>query len=1163
MKNTYTGTKSYEGLKGLRHNRSMYLGSYGVLNDGHAPRALNQTIQEVVSNSIDEYLVGAGNEIKVTIHKDNSVTIEDQGRGMRKGPGDSFDDVYGSLTIPHTSGKFEGTGYAGTGTAGMHGIGLKATNATSEYFKLHAISPTTVLVNGEKELDGALEEYEITLKMEEVLDQRVIRRWEKDDIEEISINQFRVKSTGEIITTGTTITYLPDAGPEAEDNKRPVFESINWVNEDLYPRFESSAFLNAGLTMTFVDERKYLVIENEDGVKEETDQPLSKSWYFERGVEEYVERISESQTLLSKMKKPITFIDEMYYEDLQFKLQTSLIFTDDTDENIRSFANGVPTKDGGPHVDGFRTALTKVINDFAKSEGLNKIKSNGKSKKAKTIDSFSQKDIFEGITGVIEIKVPSDIAEFEGQTKEKLGTVQANPVVKELITKHMTNWLYDNKPIAEQIITKIIESKMASDAAVKARQEAKKARQTKSIDNLRVSSKLKPATGKDPKKKELFITEGDSASNISRDQLTQGIMPLRGKILNVEDVPLGDALKNEEISTITSTLGTGIGPAFDISDLQYHKIVFACFTGDTKVKALDGNSYSFNELVDNNIKDLWIYALDKSGNMVPAKANNIRKTGETTELVQLTLDNGEIIRSTRDHMFMTVAGKYVRADELKADDRLMPLHTKINDKGYEEYYDKNTQSFIKTYRRVAEFVSKDEMIAAENRLAVEDHYPNQNGIVVHHADENKLNNEPTNLKWLTSKEYFIEHAKTASEKMTRYNKSEEHKDRVKELHKQGHYANTYFGQAGNGYNGSDLQKANLSKAWAEGRYDNATFNANGWNGSDKQKAVTAKTNKSEKHILAGKKGKILGSIKYLILNDLPFDEYHYDYYRNIGAVRYNNILSVFDSFETAYVEALDYEYKPFTHACDYSYDYDNNKKQQTQIAKVIKKLIEDGLEFTRENYDQVKGSRTIKYDNITKWFDSYETAYEYAENLNHKVMDVEFITLDEPIDVFCMTVPEYHNFLLDSGVFVKNCDADSDGNHILMLLITLFYKYFRPLIEQGHVYVAIPPLYKATKYVKGKPQVKWYYSETEIAKERAHLLEENYTIQRFKGLGEMNPKEVGEAIANKETRHLAQLTISDADEVAKTLRILMGKESNLRKEWVAENIDYDDLYEVI
>lgn len=704
--NTYTGILVYEGLKGLRHERSMYLGSYGVLQEGHAPRALNQTIQEVVSNSIDEHLIGAGDEIIITIHKDNSVSIQDFGRGMPKGPDDEFTDVINSLTKPHASGKFEGNGYAATGTAGMHGIGLKATNATSKFMTLHAINHQISIDKSGKKFDtGGFEEYEITLNMENIIDKKIINKWPASEVEVLTKNSFKVVNTGEVITTGTRITYLPDDGPVSETDLQPVFESIDWVNSDLYPRFESSAFLNEGLKIQFIDER----VETDNNY-------LVKNWYFKNGLEEYVSNVAENQTLLSKMKKPITFKEEMIYQDLVYSLQASLIITDDTDTNIRSFANSVPTKDGGPHVDGFNQAITNAINNYTKDNGLNKIKSKGK--QLKSIGLFSQKDVLEGITGVFEIKLPAQLAEFEGQTKEKLATVQAKYVVNELVYKHITNWLYDNKSAAEQIITKIIESKMASDAAIKARQEAKKARVNKSMSNLKMSGKFKPASSRNPKEKELFITEGDSASNISVDRKTQAIMPIRGKIRNVHDLQLSDALTNDEISTITNILGTGIGPAFDITDLQFWKIIFAA-------------------------------------------------------------------------------------------------------------------------------------------------------------------------------------------------------------------------------------------------------------------------------------------------------------------------------------------------------------------------------------------------------------------------------------------------------------DADSDGGHILMLLITLFYKWFRPLIENGHVYVAVPPLYKATRYIKGQPESKWFYSENEMAQYRQSLIDDKYEIQRFKGLGEMSPDEVGKAIANPETRKIKQLTIEDAELCRETLNILMGDKAEFRKIWIAENLDFSELYDLI
>lgn len=575
-KNTYSSITTYDGLKGLRHRRSMYLGNPGLLDDGHAPSALNQTMQEVISNSIDEFLDGYGNVVDVTIHSDNSVTVKDTGRGMPKGANDTFNDVIASLTKPHSSGKFEGDGYGATGTAGMNGIGLKATNATSRYMELHAISHSTTFVNKDDEkpsLDGGYEEYVIRVEQENVVKAEIINKWRKNEVEAISENQFKTKD-GEIITTGTSITYLPDDGPTFEEDDQPVFESIQWIVEDLYPRFNSSAFLNANLTIHFTDERVELQPTiDEDGKEiQPATKYLEKTWYYERGLEEYVEQLVEYQTLLSKFKKPISFSSEYEYDGMNFLMQASLIVTDDIDTNLKTYANGVPTRDGGPHLDGFKVGLTKAINEYAIDKGLNKIKIS--KNKTKKLDAFRSEDILEGLTGVFEIRIPAKIADFVGQTKEKLGTSQAKPVVNALTYKHVSDWLYDNEEAAAQMIEKIIESKAARDAAITARQAAKQARQNKgSVEQLVVLSKLEKATSNDPKVKELYIVEGDSASGGHRNTVTQGMLPLRGKIRNVEELSFSDALKNDEISTITSALGTGIGPAFNIDDLEYYKII--------------------------------------------------------------------------------------------------------------------------------------------------------------------------------------------------------------------------------------------------------------------------------------------------------------------------------------------------------------------------------------------------------------------------------------------------------------------------------------------------------------------------------------------------------------------------------------------------------------
>lgn len=572
MSNDYNGITVYAGILGVRHERGMYIGGTGVVSDKHAPRGLTQLLQEILSNSTDEYVVGYGGEIDVVIHPDNSMTVQDFGRGMPKGPGKSFSEVIKSATIPHASGKFTGSNYDTSGVAGMHGIGIKAANAVSRYFKVHATSASTKLVNDELVRDGGFEEYEITFNLETIIDSKIINKWSKREIEAIDeskneVMSFKDLSTGAIHKRGTTITFLPDDGPVSEDDVQPVFESIKWVNEDLFRRLETSAFLNDGLKISFTDERVEEFDENT-----QTTSYLSKSWLYPNGIEDHVKDLAKDVQPLPSLSKPVSIKRSINIKDHVFGLQGAIMFTESILAEVDSYANGIYTSEGGPHEDGFNAALTKAINDFAKDQKLLKVK-RGKSFVA--LSSFSQSDVLEGVVCAFEVRVPSDIATFESQTKEKLGTTLARQAVYDMIYEDFTAWLYDNVKKGEKIVQKVIESKTAKDAAVKARQEAKKARDAKGDQKLVVSGKLKNAHTKDPSKNEFYVVEGDSASNIGRDKSFQAVFPIRGKIKNAWSLKISEMLDNVEISTMASALGSGIGPTFDANDMLYDKFIIA------------------------------------------------------------------------------------------------------------------------------------------------------------------------------------------------------------------------------------------------------------------------------------------------------------------------------------------------------------------------------------------------------------------------------------------------------------------------------------------------------------------------------------------------------------------------------------------------------------
>lgn len=1110
IESNYTGVVTYEGLKGMRKKPSMYLGSTGVLQQGHAPRALTQMGQEVISNSLDEALAGFGKIVKIIVDTDNSMTVIDEGRGLPKGPDKSFDDVIRSATAPHTSGKFDDESYAGQNTTGTHGIGIKATNAISTKMIIEAKCYSTTMKKDQKVLDGGIVHYRIEFEQEKVLVAEEIQRWTKKELDNMEESD-RPK-------TGTIVQFWPDD---------TILESIVWTNNDLEARFEASAFLFPGVEIIYNDKR----IDRE------------KSWKYDDGLAGYISKMSASEKILSSLKQPIVVEQLSDVDNFTFKVSAALVYTEDSNEIVATYANGVPTKEGGPHQDGFYAGLVKAVNDFAIDKRLVK-------------QAFRQSDVTEGLIAAVHVQVPSKIMEFEGQTKEKLATVQAKPATQQATYKAISDWMYDNLDAATQIVEKAEMSRQAREAAAKSRKEAKVGKDSKKKQRLEISSKLKQATSKDRSKCELIITEGDSASNVKRDKATQAILGIRGKIKNAFEISLAEAVQNEEISTIVGAIGAGVGADCDPEKSNYGKGVFlACFDGETKVKSLDGKSYSFNELIESNTKELWVYSMNSNGRVVPALAKNIRKTGDRSKMVRVTLDNGEVIESTPEHLFMTAEGVYAEAQNLKNGQSLMPLYTKIDEGGYELFYSQADGKYECTHRMVASNIYAEEKSLAKERLEQEDHLPNQNSIQVHHKDENKLNNLPENLEWKTAKEHWTHHAKDGGKRLTEYNQSEARIERIKDLHQEGVYDQTYFGN--NGYNGSDRQKTALSDAHSRGVYKENYRKLAEYNQSDKHSEVVARTNASEKHIDSVRRSKILMSVRFLVDNNLPVDEYHYNMYRNKTAMKFVNALEYFGSMGVMIEEALKTKPRKFEHAKDFKLSYDVDRKQKNQIAKVVRKILDANEVVTEDRYNAEKGSRTPRFDRALEKFGGYENLIEYASNYNHKVVLIEVIEYEETKPVYCMTVPEYHNFFLDGGVLVKNCDADDDGAHICTLLLGFFYKFMRKLIEDGKLYVIVPPLYKSERYVKGKPEIKMYFTEQELSADRENL--KGYSIQRYKGLGEMDKDTEGyDAISNHATRRVIQVTIDDAMRAAQMLKVLLGEDSKLRAEWIEKTIDFND-----
>ena len=483
--------KILEGLEAVRKRPGMYIGSTDK-------RGLHHLVWEIVDNSIDEVINGYGNYIKIVLHEDKSISVEDHGRGVATGmhaSGKPTPEVI--YTVLHAGGKFETDGYKVSG--GLHGVGGSVVNALSKWMEV------TIKRDG----------YEHYIRFEDGGKVKV-----------------PLKKLGTTSKTGTTVRFLPDD---------TIFSSINFSYTTIAERMQESAFLIKGLTIDVVD----LVDKKEC------------SFHYDDGLVSFVEMINENKTPLNKV---FSFTGTKQNIEVDIALQ----YTDSYNENIVSFVNNVKTIDGGSHEVGFRTAITKVFNDYAKKNGYLKGKDT----------SFDGSDVREGLTAIISLKIPENLLQFEGQTKSKLGTPQARTVVESIVTEKMTFFLEENKKVAEDIIDKSLKSKLAREAARKAREEVRKGK-TKKKEQL-LSDKLTPASGKDKTKNELFLVEGDSAGGSAkggRDRKFQAILPLRGKVLNTEKAKLDDIFKNEEINTMIYTIGAGYGSNFIEEDMQYDKII--------------------------------------------------------------------------------------------------------------------------------------------------------------------------------------------------------------------------------------------------------------------------------------------------------------------------------------------------------------------------------------------------------------------------------------------------------------------------------------------------------------------------------------------------------------------------------------------------------------
>ncbi|MFE2249431.1 DNA topoisomerase (ATP-hydrolyzing) subunit B [Streptomyces lavendulae] len=500
-----------EGLDAVRKRPGMYIGSTGE-------RGLHHLVYEVVDNSVDEALAGHADTIDVTILADGGVRVIDNGRGIPVGivPSEGKPAVEVVLTVLHAGGKFGGGGYAVSG--GLHGVGVSVVNALS----------TKVAV--EVKTDG--------------------HRWTQDY--KLGVPTAPLAKNEETDEHGTSVTFWADGD---------IFETTEYSFETLSRRFQEMAFLNKGLTLTLTDERESAkATAGADDPEADTAEPQARTvkYYYEGGIVDFVKYLNSRK---GELIHPTVIDVEAEDKERMLSVEIAMQWNSQYTEGVYSFANTIHTHEGGTHEEGFRAALTGLVNRYARDKKLLREKD----------DNLAGEDIREGLTAIISVKLGEP--QFEGQTKTKLGNTEAKTFVQKVVHEHLNDW-FDRNPVeAADIIRKSIQAATARVAARKARDLT---RRKGLLESASLPGKLSDCQSNDPTKCEIFIVEGDSAGGSAksgRNPMYQAILPIRGKILNVEKARIDKILQNTEVQALISAFGTGVHEDFDIEKLRYHKII--------------------------------------------------------------------------------------------------------------------------------------------------------------------------------------------------------------------------------------------------------------------------------------------------------------------------------------------------------------------------------------------------------------------------------------------------------------------------------------------------------------------------------------------------------------------------------------------------------------
>ncbi len=896
-----------------------------------------------------------------------------------------------------------------------------------------------------------------------------------------------LKVVGETDGTGTEVLFLPDPA---------IFQETQFHYDILAKRLRELAFLNKGVEIQLVDER----------------EGKNEVFKYEGGIKEFVEYVDHN-------KQPLH--ETIYFEKMkdEVAVEVSLRYNSGYQENVFSFANNINTIEGGTHLSGFKTALTRIFNNLAKG-GKEEVKLSGD-------------DVKEGLTAVVSVKVQEPL--FEGQTKTKLGNSEVFGIVGSVVFEKLSTYFEEHPQVGKMIVGKAIEAANAREAARKARDLA---RRKGALEGAGLPGKLADCSNRDPAKCEMYLVEGDSAGG--------------------------------------------------------------CWDGDTKIALTDGRDITFKELVkeDREGTKNFCYTMLDNGHIGIAPILNPRVTKQNAEVIKIILDTGKELICTPNHLFRLVDGSYIPANQLDLTSSIAPLYRKISQRlgkstldGYEMIYDPKSKRWMYTHILADMYNLKNNIYSASI------------GKHRHHADFNKRNNDPTNILRMPKEEHIsyhhehIEHTlhrpdvkiKSAEAKKTlAYRK----KASLKSLEKK-----DFFSQQA-----KEQWKDPSYKEYMEEKFLN--FYRNNVEYREKNNQLLFK-NQKEYWEKAENREKQSLKVKSFFENNPN----HRKVLSRLAKEQWNN-----DELKKWRSKKTKEQWTPeFRNKRKETY----NHTYFLKTLKALREVYDMEHQININRYNQLRKEKKdhsfLTFNTFTKRFfwGEPEEAIEAVENYNHKIKTS--IPLFQKIDVYDLEVPGTHNFALSSGVFVHNSakqgrnrefqailplrgkilnvekarihkimenreilamisaigtgvgeefrleklryhriiimtDADVDGSHIMTLLLTFFYRYMKSLVEGGYVYVALPPLYRLQK---GK-QVEYVYSDAE-KEAKVREMGEGVTIQRYKGLGEMNPRQLWETTMDPAVRALKKVTVEDAVAADQMFTVLMGDEVEPRREFIEKH----------